>query len=161
MSSQSACYLSILMALVLALLLPLEGARATDDVGIVVNASVPVTNVSFNELRRIFLGERQFWSSNLRVTLLMRAPAAREREVLLKDVYEMSEAQVRQHWIGKVFRAEAPSAPQMFYSDEEILQAVAAIPGSIAAVDTTRVPKGLKVLRIDGHLPGEAGYRLR
>jgi ABC-type phosphate transport system substrate-binding protein len=161
MSSQSACYLSILMALVLALLLPLEGARATDDVGIVVNASVPVTNVSFNELRRIFLGERQFWSSSLRVTLLMRAPAAREREVLLKDVYEMSEAQVRQHWIGKVFRAEAPSAPQMFYSDEEILQAVAAIPGSIAAVDTTRVPKGLKVLRIDGHLPGEAGYRLR
>lgn len=161
MTSQSACYLSILMALVLVLLLPLEGARATDDVGIVVNASVPVTNVSFNELRRIFLGERQFWSSNLRVTLLMRAPAAREREVLLKDVYEMSEAQVRQHWIGKVFRAEAPSAPQMFYSDEEILQAVAAIPGSIAAVDTTRVPKGLKVLRIDGHLPGDAGYRLR
>jgi hypothetical protein len=112
-------------------------------------------------LRRIFLGDRQFWSSSLPVVVLMRAPAAREREVLLKDVYEMSEAQVRQHWIGKVFRAEAVSAPQMFYSDEEILQALAATPGSIAAVDVGRVPRGLKVLRVDGHLPGEPGYRLR
>lgn len=142
-------------------MLPLAGARGTDDVVVVVNSSVPINNVSFNELRRIFLGDRQFWSSNLKVTLLMRAPAAREREVLLKDVYEMSEAQVRQHWIGKVFRAEAASAPQMYYSDEEILQAVAAIPGSIAAVDAAKVPRGLKVLRIDGHLPGEPGYRLR
>ena len=160
-TSQTVCCLSVALALGLALLLPPAGARATDDVGIVVNASVPVTNVSFNELRRIFLGDRQFWSSSLPVVLFMPASAAREREVLLKDVYEMSEAQVRQHWIGKVFRAEAVSAPQMFYSDEEILQAVAATPGSIAAVDVARVPRGLKVLRVDGHLPGEPGYRLR
>jgi len=37
---------------------------------------------------------------------------------------------------------------------------VAATPGSIAAVDATKIPKGLKVLRIDGRLPGESGYRL-
>ena len=30
-----------------------------------------------------------------------------------------------------------------------------------AFVDAAQVPKGLKVLRIDGHLPGEKGYPLR
>jgi ABC-type phosphate transport system substrate-binding protein len=152
---------AVVLALGLATLLPLLPASVGGDVVVVANSTVPVTSLSFTELRRIFLGDRQFWSSSLKISLLMPPPAARDREVLLKTVYEMSEAQLRQHWIGKLFRAEAASAPQTFYSDEEILQAVAATPGSIAAVDSTKIPKGLKVLRIDGRLPGESGYRLR
>jgi ABC-type phosphate transport system substrate-binding protein len=154
-------FAALVLALGLAALLPLLPASVGTDVVVVANPTVPVTSLSFTELRRIFLGDRQFWSSSLKISLLMPPPAARDREILLKTVYEMSEAQLRQHWIGKLFRAEAASAPQMFYSDEEILQAVAATPGSIAAVDAAKIPKGLKVLRIDGHLPGESGYRLR
>jgi len=150
-----------LLLLGLTLLAPPAADSAGGDVAIVVNSSVPVGEISFTELRRVFLGERQFWSSSLRISLLLHTPAARERDVLLKTVYEMSEAQLRQHWIGKVFRAEAASAPQMFSSDEEMVQALAAIPGSIAALDATRLPRGLRVLRIDGRLPGEPGYRLR
>jgi hypothetical protein len=150
-----------LLALGLTVWLPLPGAPTSADVAIVVNSRVPVTDLSFTELRRILLGERQFWSSSLRISLLMRAPVAREREVLLNTVYEMSEAQVRQYWISKVFRAEAASAPPLFYSDEEILQALVSVPGSIAAVEASRIPKSLRVIRIDGRLPGEPGYRLR
>ena len=151
------CFSVLLLGLVL---LATPADSASGDVAVVVNATVPVGEMSFTELRRVFLGERQFWSSSLRISLLLHAPSARERDVLLKTVYEMSEAQLRQHWIGKVFRAEAPSAPQMFFSDEEIVQALAAIPGSIAAVDVTRIPRGLRVLKIDGRMPGEPGYRL-
>ena len=156
----SGCCLSALLLLGLILLAPPTADSASSDVAVVVNSTVPVGDMSFTELRRVFLGERQFWSSSLRISVLLHAPAARERDVLLKTVYEMSEAQLRQHWIGKVFRAEAPSAPQMFFSDEEIVQALAAIPGSIAAVDVTRIPRGLRVLKIDGRMPGEPGYRL-
>jgi hypothetical protein len=151
------CFSVLLLGLVL---LAPAADSAGGDVAVVVNSTVPVGEMSFTELRRVFLGERQFWSSSLRISLLLHAPAARERDVLLKTVYEMSEAQLRQHWIGKVFRAEAASAPQMFFSEEEIVQALATIPGSIAAVDVTRLPRGLRVLKIDGRLPGEPGYRL-
>ncbi|MCU1273719.1 MAG: hypothetical protein JWO48_1150 [Bryobacterales bacterium] len=157
----SGCCFSVLLLLGLTLLAPPAADSAGSDVAIVVNSTVPVGEISFTELRRVFLGERQFWSSSLRISVLLHAPAARERDVLLKTVYEMSEAQLRQHWIGKVFRAEAPSAPQMFSSDEEMVQALVTIPGSIAAVDAARLPRGLRVLRIDGRLPGEPGYRLR
>ena len=68
---------------------------------------MPVDNLTFAELRRLMLGDRQFWASNLKVTLLVRAPGARERDVVLKTIYQMSEAQFRQYWIAKVFRAEA------------------------------------------------------
>jgi hypothetical protein len=45
-------------------------------------------------------------------------------------------------------------------SNEEALDLVGVIAGSIAAVDALDVPAGLKVLKIDGFLPGEAGYPL-
>ncbi|HZS50544.1 MAG TPA: hypothetical protein VFA54_06780 [Bryobacterales bacterium] len=141
--------------------LPMLAAGPAGDVAVVVNPGVPATDLGFAEIRKLLLGDRQFWNSGLRVTLLMRAPVARERDVVLREIYQMSEAQFRQYWIAKVFRAEATSGPKVVYSDEEAAQMVAAIPGAIAFLDASKVPKGLKVLKIDGRLPGEAGYKLR
>lgn len=134
---------------------------ADADIAVVVRPDVPVDNLSFVELRRLMLGDRQFWSSNLRVTLLVRAPGAREREVVLKTIYQMSEAQFRQFWIAKVFRAEAAAGPRIVYSNEMAAELTLALPGAVALVESTQVPKGLKVLKIDGKLPGEKGYILR
>jgi hypothetical protein len=141
--------------------LPNYAAPEENDVAIVVRHDVPVDNLSFSELRRVMLGDRQFWSSNLRVTLLVRAPGAREREVVLKDIYQMSEAQFRQYWIAKIFREEAPSGPRIVYSNEMAAELASAIPGAVAFVEATQAPKGLKVLKINGLLPGEKGYPLR
>src|ERR1700750_976510 len=91
---------------------------ASGDVAIVVRPDTPVDSLTLGDLRRVFLGDRQFWSSTLRVTLLVRAPGAHERDVVLSTVYQMSEAQSRQYWIAKVFRAEAAAAPKVVYSNE-------------------------------------------
>ncbi len=131
------------------------------DIAVVVRPDTPADDVSLPELRRLLLGERQFWNSNLRVTLLMRAPAAREREVVLRIVYRMSEAEFRQYWISKVFRAEAASGPKIVYSNEMAAELVSAIPGSLAFIDASQTPRDLRVLKIDGRLPGEKGYPLK
>jgi len=136
-------------------------AGADNDIAIVVRPDMPIENLTFAELRRVMLGDRQFWTSNLRVTLLVRAPGAREREVVLKTVYQMSEAQFRQYWIAKVFRAEAASGPRIVYSNEMATDLAAAMPGAVAFVESPQVPKGLKVLKINGLLPGDKGYPLR
>ena len=90
----------------------------------------------------------------------MRAPVARERDVILKTVYRMSEAEFRRYWIERVFRAEAQSGPMIVYSNETATELVASLPGAVAFVDAAQVPKGLKVLRIDGRLPGGEGLSL-
>src|ERR1700739_337777 len=131
------------------------------DIAIVVRPDVPADNLTFPELRRLMLGEKQYWSSSLRVTLLVRAPGAREREVVLQSIYQMSEAQFRQYWIAKVFRAEAASGPRIVYSNEMAEELTAAMPGAVAFVDAAQVPKGLKVVKINGLLPGDKGYPLR
>ena len=149
------------LAAILALAAALAAGQAqSNPVAIVVRSDLPVDNLSFAELRRVMLGDRQYWNSNLKVTLLVRAPGAHERDVVLKTIYQMSEAQFRQYWIAKVFRAEAAAGPRIVYSNEMATELAEQVPGAIAFVDATQVPKGLKVLKVDGKLPGQPGYPL-
>jgi ABC-type phosphate transport system substrate-binding protein len=150
---------SVLLLLLLALGVH-AAAPAGADVAVVVNREVPVDNLTFTELRKILLGDRQFWSSNIRVTMLIRAPVAHERDAVLKNVLKMTEAQFRQYWIGKVFRAENAAAPKTVYTNEMAASLISNIPGSIAFIESGQVPKDLKILKIDGRLPGEKGYPL-
>jgi hypothetical protein len=131
------------------------------DIAVVVNSDTPVSDLSLSDVRKVLLGERQYWNSKLPVTLLIRAPVARERDVVLKVIYQMSEAQFKQYWVAKIFRAEAASPPKIVYSNDMQYDLVTAIPGAIAFVDAKAVRAGVKVLRVDGHLPGEKDYPLR
>jgi hypothetical protein len=92
---------------------------------------------------------------------LIRAPIAHERDVVLKTLCQMTEAQFRQHWIGKVFRADTALAPKIVYSDEMARDMVNRIAGGIAFVEASKLGRDLKVVKLDGRLPGEKGYSLR
>ena len=131
------------------------------DIAVVVNSDTPVSDLSLSEVRKVLLGERQYWNSKLPVTLLIRAPVARERDVVLRVIYQMSEAQFKQYWVAKIFRAEAASPPKIVYSHDMQYELVTAIPGAIAFVEARTVRPGVRVLRVDGHLPGDKDYRLR
>jgi ABC-type phosphate transport system substrate-binding protein len=150
-----------LSCICLALLHPLAAQRHDVDVAVVVHPDTPVSNLSLSDVRKVFLGDRQYWSTSIPVVLLIRAPVARERDVVLKIIYQMSESQFKQYWIAKIFRAEAATAPKVVYSNDMANQLVTAIPGAIAFIDSKDVKPGTKVLRVDGRLPGEAGYPLR
>ncbi len=140
--------------------LPLAAQQAAGDVAVIVHRDVPIDNLTVSELRRVLLGDREFWPASVRITLLIRAPIARERDVVLKNLCQMTEAQFRQHWIGKVFRADTALAPKIVYSNEMAVDLVNRIPGAITFIDASQVNRNLKVVKIDGHLPGDKGYVL-
>ena len=146
-------------------LLGLAGVRAQNDshpvYAIVVNPHVPVDDISLEDLRKIFLGERQFWSTNMPIVPLVRPEGTPERQVMLRVLYRMSETEYKKYWITKVFRAEATNEPAVALTNSFANDAVAAIPGAITCENLKEVPRGAKVLRIDGRKPGEAGYPLR
>jgi HAMP domain-containing protein len=60
--------------------------------------------------------------------LIVRAPVAPERTVVLDRIYRMSESQFKQYWIARIFRAEATSTPKVVYSNQTINELVSAIP---------------------------------
>jgi ABC-type phosphate transport system substrate-binding protein len=148
---------------VLASLTPLtaQGSGVEGDVAVVVNTDVPIDNLTLGDLRRLVLGDKAFWPGSVRVTLLIRAPIAHERDVILKVVCQMTEAQFRQHWIARVFRADSAVAPKIVYSAQSAAELTAQTPGAITFIDASQVSKNMKVVKIDGKLPGENGYLLR
>lgn len=149
-----------ILTLILAVTQP-AGTQAQPGIAVVVNPGVPIDNLSRAELRRILLGDREFWASGVRVTLLIRAPVAPERDAAVRDVCQMTEAQFRQHWIAKVFRADTPSGPKIVYSRESALDQVSRVPGAISLVQGPVTGTAVKVLTIEGRAVGQAGYSLR
>jgi len=146
--------------LALGALLLLAASATAANIAVVVHPDVATDGITFAELRKIMRGDQQYWEAGKPITVLVRAPTAEERTILLTKIYEMSEAQFKQFWIAKVFRAETTSGPKIVLSNEMAVDLVKVIPGAIALVGT-KPPEGVKVLKIDGHLPGEKGYPLR
>jgi phosphate transport system substrate-binding protein len=138
-----------------------DAQNRSSDIAVVVNPSTPVSDLSMAEVRKVFRGDRQYWTKDVPVVLLIRAPKSRERDVILRTLYDMSESQFKQYWIAKIFRAEATAAPKIVYSNDMAKELVSVIPGAIAFIPQNDVSEGLKVVKIDGRMPGEPGYPLK
>lgn len=152
---------SLVLILVVCLATPRSAVAQDVAVAIVVHPATGVDNLSFDELKSIFRGDRQFWEDGRRVTLLIRAPVAEERRLILERIYEMDEDEFREFWIGKMFRAEVAAGPKLVYSADMARDLVTVIPGAITFVPVSQVSSETKVVRIDGLLPSDPGYILR
>ena len=139
--------------------LPVAAAQA-GDVAVVVNDRNPVTKMNKTELRRIFDGEERSWSAGVPIRIFVRAPGTHERAALLK-LLDMTESEYKQYWTAQVFRGEAQTEPIALPSNGMQREAVVAYLGAVALVDLQDVKANMKVLRVEGRMPGEAGYTLK
>jgi ABC-type phosphate transport system substrate-binding protein len=137
------------------------GTSTTGDVAIVVHPDNSNNNLSVPDLRRIFTGERQYWKANNSVVPLMRAPGTREREVILRVVFQMTEQQYTQFWVAKIMRAEVSDPPAALFSNGMVQQGVKGNSGAIGYITASDVRPGVKVVRVGGLLPGDSAYPLR
>jgi hypothetical protein len=142
----------------LAVWIPRAAAQAA-DVAVVVNASSRLTNVSLVDLRKIFAGEKRTWPGGVPIKLIIRAPGCHERFVLLK-LLGMTESEYKQYWSAQTFRGEADSEPFTAPSLGMTLEAVRIFPGAITLIDAGDLKPGIKFIKLDGHMPGEAVYTL-
>jgi len=135
-------------------------AQDSEPLAIVVNRSNPLNEMSLGDLRRVFRGQRSRWSNGRRVTLVMRDAGAREREAILQSVYGVAEAEYKRTYMQAVFSGETADAPKTLASTNGVLRFVYNVPGAIGYVRARDADSSVKMLRIDGRLPGEPGYRL-
>lgn len=135
--------------------------KTESDIAVVVHPETPVNGLTLAELRKIYRGERLYWKTGLPIVLLIRSQGTRERDVILRTVFQMREEDYKKFWVAKIMRAEAASAPVEIYSNGMIKEGVAGVKGAVGCMAASDLRPGIKVLRIDGHLPGEPGYPLR
>lgn len=130
------------------------------EYAVVVHPSTSVSDVSLRNLRRIYLGEQQFWPEGRRVVIFIQPAGSGAREMVLGRLYRMDERQYTQYWIARIFRDEATSGPRIVADGRVLKELTAAVPGAIAVIPAAEVDARVKVLRVDGLLPGSSGYPL-
>jgi ABC-type phosphate transport system substrate-binding protein len=140
---------------------PTDQNIPTEPLAIIVNRSNPVDGLSMLELRRVFLGERKHWANDRRITLVMREPGEPERKVILRDVYQMNEDQLKNHFIHGLFTGEILVSPKILATPTGVRKFVFNVPGAIGYVRASDLDDTVKVLRIDELLPEDGAYKLR
>ncbi|HEV2704771.1 MAG TPA: hypothetical protein VGV59_02535 [Pyrinomonadaceae bacterium] len=138
-----------------------SGQAPSDALAIIVNRSNPVDNLSSAELRQYFLVERTRWPNGRRVSLVMLATGQPEREAVLRLIYRMRERDFHEHFLHARFTGVVLEEPRVRDTSSRVLNFVFLQMDALAYVrasETAGAP--VKVVRIDGLLPGEPGYKL-
>lgn len=136
------------------------GGASGGDVAVIVNPRNPETDVRFSEVEHIFKQEKQHWKAGERIYLILQESGTAEKDIVLRRVYRMTDVELKQFWLGKLFRGEIASFPRVAPSNAAVKRIVAWAPNALGFIDASGVDASVKVLRIDGKRPGEAGYLL-
>jgi ABC-type phosphate transport system substrate-binding protein len=139
-----------------------QGTPAADEcLAILVNRSNPVENLSFVELRKVFLGEQNHWSDGHRITVVMLEAGRPERQVVLTLIYRMDDKDFNAYFLHHVFTGDVHAAPTTLATPTEVLKFVSNVPGAIGYLRTSAADESVKVVRIDSVLPCDKDYSIR
>jgi ABC-type phosphate transport system substrate-binding protein len=146
----------LLAAVVFFVLAGAAGAMA-QDVAVVVHRSNPADTISMTELRKILLTQQTQWPTGKKITVLMTQS---ERPGALKTVAGMNENDFNVHLMHATFNGDSADPPKVVGSGAQVKQAVAAQVGAIGFMGAGDVDASVKILKVNGLVPGQPGYPL-
>ena len=135
--------------------------KTEQSLAIVVNRTNPVKNISSDELRKLFLGRKSHWPNGRRVAVAMLDYRFPERHAALRQIYRMDERTYEEYFIKATFQGEVFVAPRTLASADLMRKFVFNAPGAIGYVRSSDLDDTVKVVKIDGRLPGEKNYSLQ
>lgn len=136
-------------------------SAAQDDLAIIVNKTNPTEALTLAELRNVFLAERSRWPNGRKITIAMLDAGNPERDVVLRTIYRMREADFSRNFLRAKFTGETTEEPKLLASPNYMVRFVFNAPGAIGYVRASSLDSSVKVLRIDGLVPGDPGYKIK
>ena len=128
----------------------------------VVSPDVAVSDLSMDQLRRLFLFRERYWKPGSAVTVLYSEDALEPGSLLLEEIYRMDYATLRRFIVEKIYQEEIDLAPKVVASGKLAVAFVASGRGLITLVRASAAQRSsAKIVSVDGHLPGSGGYALR
>jgi ABC-type phosphate transport system substrate-binding protein len=130
------------------------------DLALISNKSNAVSAITLPDLVKICKAQSTRWPDGKPVTFIMRAPSTPEMKLLLEKVYELPEIQVTELINSANHGRTNHPAILIADSDDDLVNKVASIPGSVGVVDVYAINSSVAVVKLAGKLPLEQGYLL-
>jgi hypothetical protein len=150
--------LRVAAALCAVALLADGAAPAIKNMAVVASASSKLQDVPLVELAKLCKGTQKMWADGRSFTLVMRDPESPDLHVAVQKLFGVPASEAKSV-IAKL--NETRAVVRIVESDEELLRAVEAMPGAVGILDVYAINSAVKVLRVDGKLPFDAGYALK
>ncbi len=138
-------------------LLPRD-AHAGNGVRIIANPSIKADTISSQELKSVFLEQRNALADGSRVEPVISKGGA-AHEIFVKLYLGKTDSDLQNYYRTLVFTGKG-SAPKMVGSDTEIAAYVAKTRGAIGYVSSDVSVEGVKTLSVVGESGGESARRL-
>jgi hypothetical protein len=134
-------------------------AQNADSLAIVVARTSPIQGLSQFELKKLYLGTNITDSSGQRIMPFNQAPSTPDRTLFEERVLGMSADELAQYWIDRKIRGQG-GAPKAVSPVDLLQKVVSRLEHSVAYVRLSHVTPDVRVIAIDGNLPGDGAYRL-
>jgi ABC-type phosphate transport system substrate-binding protein len=119
-------------------------AASAQDVVLVANKGVQISQISNADLRAIFMGEKtRFADGSRAVPVTLKGGAV--HEVFLKNHLDESPGEFRAQWRKEVFTGQG-AMPKAFDSESALIEYVAATPGAVGYVSRISPQDNVKSL---------------
>jgi len=125
---------------------------------VVVSAGNKISDFSLVELIKLCKGNQKTWGDGKNFVLVIKDPESPDLRVALQKLFGESGGEAKAA-IAKV--NEARPVVKIVSTDEDLLHTVEATPGAAGIIDVYAINSAVKVLRIDGKLPFDAGYAFK
>jgi ABC-type phosphate transport system substrate-binding protein len=132
-----------------------------EGLAIVVNRNNPTGNLTLAQLRALFLGEKRWWSNRRRVQLAAMRRGTPERKTVLRIIYKMDDRELNKYFLYQAFKGEPSTSPATLKTPGDVKKFVGSTPGAVGYLRASDVDDSVKVVRVNGLLPGDDGYPLR
>jgi len=142
----------------LLLLLAVPGTPAIKNTAIVTAAANKLNDVPLADLVKLCKGSQKVWPDGHNFTLVIKDPDSPETRVAVEKLFGAPAGDLR-GYIAKL--NESRQVVKIVDTDDNVMLAVASIPGAIGLVDVYSINSSVKVLRVDGKLPFDVGYALK
>jgi len=130
---------------------------------VVVHKSSPVDNISTGELSRMLDGDRRIWIDSSPIVLVQQPDDSPVQKLMLKLLLKTTPAGYNRQLLQVQFQGKPLPAIRILNSDSNAIAFVWNVPGAVSIVDAAAAATSthIKILKVDGKLPGEKGYPLQ
>jgi hypothetical protein len=132
-----------------------------EDLAIVVEKNVPLDSVSSADLAKLFRCEKTSASGGIAISIVTRERGSAERNAVLANIYKFTDQAYEKYFMQQMFTGAISAAPKLVPSALIMKKLVVASPGTVGYMKAGDVDDSVKVLKIDGSLPGEPNYPIK
>jgi len=131
----------------IALLISISIAQQSYAIEIIVNESVNLSKISYQQLKSIYLGQQSHWPSGNLIKLYKLPSTHQTHQLFVKNTLGLYPYQFNRRWQKLVFSGFA-AKPNEAFTEQELAKVVANTPGAIGYIENKITMKGVRYVEL-------------